>query len=468
VAPLCRATEIDGGNASYHGALGAAYRAMKRPAEALASFERALAFGPRSAELLNNVALARRDAGRREEALAAFDEALSIKPDYQTVHFNRGRLLAGMGRLDEAVAAFETAIRLAPGDAGTHCMLGVAHYDRADWEAAAEAFDRALEIHPNYAEARRNRAMVRLLHGEYERGWRQFEARLDCDDIVKRAFDKPRWDGSPLAGRTLFVYAEQGLGDTLQFVRYVPAAARAGGRVLFEAQDALRPLLVQSGFGEYLIERGEQPAFDVHASLISLARHVPDGSGAPHWPGQYLRADPERVEHWKVRLGDIAGFKVGIAWAGNPEHPHDRFRSVRLEEFAPLAAVPGVRLVSLQKGAGGEQRAEVAGRMNVVDLGGELDESTGAFMDTTAVIENLGLVISVDTAVAHLAGAMGAQVWLALQYAPDWRWRTSGETTAWYPTMRLFRQQSLNDWRPVFHEIATNLKRLIATLPARL
>jgi hypothetical protein len=217
---------------------------------------------------------------------------------------------------------------------------------------------------------------------------------------------------------------------------------------------------VQSGFGEYLVESGSRPKFDVHASLLSLAGHLPDASGRPYWPGVYLGADGQRVDQWQRRLAAVSGLKVGIVWAGNPDHPHDRFRSTRLANFAPLAEIAGVRLISLQKGAGREQLADAVESMNILDLGEELDAACGAFLETAAVIKNLDLVIAVDTAVAHLAGALGKSVWLALQFTPDWRWRLDGETTPWYPRHRLFRQKTFDDWEPVFAELAQNLRRL--------
>ena len=199
-------------------------------------------------------------------------------------------------------------------------------------------------------------------------------------------------------------------------------------------------MLVQAGFGDYLTSGETPPEFDVHVSLMSLAGYLPDRSGQPYCPEPYLKANARLVEQWARRLKDVRGFRIGIAWAGNPDHSYDQFRSTRLANFAPLADIPGVQLISLQKGAGSEQLAELAGRHNVLDLDDEMDHEHGAFVDRAAVIENLDLVISVDTAVVHLAGALGRPAWVALQYVPDWRWRMEGETTPWYPSLRLFRR----------------------------
>jgi hypothetical protein len=258
----------------------------------------------------------------------------------------------------------------------------------------------------------------------------------------------------------MLVYAEQGLGDTLQFVRYLPLAAKTAKRVWFDPPQALRPLLVQSGFGEYLVPEGPLPAFDVQAPLLSLGGYLPDDRGVPYWPGSYLRADSQLIEHWRDRLRSLPGVKVGLVWAGNTAYGYDHYRSINLAKFAPLGAIPGVSWISLQLGAGREQIGEVADRMRVIELDPEFYTQVGAFNDTAAVIENLDLTISVDTSVAHLAGALGKPVWLALSTVADWRWTASGAATAWYPGTRLFRQQSFNDWTPVFAQIGEALVQL--------
>lgn len=458
IAPLEKAVELEPANAGWHGALGAAYRGAKRPQDAIASFRKALAMGPRSAEALNNLSLAQKDAGEFAAGLATLDEALGLAPDFANGHFNRGSLLAAMGCWEASIESYRRAIELDPSDAVAHCSIGVTYYGAGRLDEAVAAFDRALALKPDYIEVRRNRGLAWLLAGDYARGWREFEHRLDCDDFQKFDFKQPRWDGGSLAGRTLLVCSEQGLGDTLQFARYLPLAAQQAGRVWFQAQDALKPLLVQSGYGQYLFDAAQPPAFDVYTSLLSLAGHLPDASGAPYWSNPYLRADRDRVAHWRARMADVQGFKIGIVWAGNPDHPHDRFRSARLAEFAPLAAAPDVQLFSLQKGAGREQLAALGGAFPVLDLADELDRAGGAFLDTAALLECLDLLVTVDTSVAHLAGALGRPVWVALDRSPDWRWLLSGATTPWYPTMRLFRQQEQGDWPAVFSEMADALR----------
>lgn len=456
---LERAVQLAPENAAFQANLGAAYQQAERPQQAAAAFRRAIEIAGQSPQLLSNLALALKAAGDIDEALAAFDNALRLLPDYATAHFNRANLLMDQGRLDEAIAGYQRAVELNPRDAGALCKLGVAHFDCAQMDAAIQCFDRALAVQPNYAEARRNRGMALLALGDYQRGWAEWEHRLACDDFVPRVGDGPRWQGEPLAGRTLLVHAEQGLGDTLQFVRYVPLLEPLGGRVLLEVQPSLVPLLRQSGFDRWLVSGEVRPQYDVHCPLLSLPKFLPNTTGQPYWNGPYLQVDPARVALWQERLKPVEGFRIGIAWAGSAEYRHDRFRSIALEQFAPLAAVPGVRLVSLQKGETAEKSRDVLQRLNVATLDGPWD-TDGAFLDTSAIMQQLDLVISVDTAVAHLAGGLGRPAWLLLQFSPDWRWRLAGETTPWYSSVRLFRQPRLDDWESVVEAVRSEVALL--------
>ncbi len=457
---LERAVQLVPANAAFLSNLGAAYQKSLRPQQAVDALRRAIQAGAATPQVYSNLGLALRDAGRTDESLAAFDQALALKPDYATGHFNRATLLLRAGRVDEAVTGFRRAIELDPRDAGSLCLLGIAHFDRAEMETATEYFDRALAIQPNYAEARRNRGMAWLALGDYRRGWSEWEHRLECEGFVPRVTEGPRWNGEPLAGRTLLVHAEQGLGDTLQFVRYVPLLEQFGGRVLLVVQPALVPLLRQSSVGRWLTPAETRPQYDVQCPLMSLPRFVPDDSGKPYWPGEYLSADSQRASTWQERLKQLEGLRVGIAWAGSAEHPHNRFRSLAVEQLAPLAAVPGVQLVSLQKGPAVEESREHLARLNVTVIEEPWD-ADGAFLDTAAILEHLDLVITVDTSIAHLAGALGRPTWVLLQYAADWRWLLEGETTAWYPSMRLFRQPVLGAWSEVIESASCGLGDLV-------
>jgi hypothetical protein len=261
------------------------------------------------------------------------------------------------------------------------------------------------------------------------------------------------------------LHAEQGLGDTLHFIRYAQAAKARGGTVLLECAPSLHALLSRvPGLDGLVAANGRLPRFDVHAPLLSLpwilGQFQPEADQAP-----YLRADDAVVEQWRDRLEAIDGFRVGINWQGNPEHPRDRLRSAPLRHFLPLADAPSVRLVSLQKGHGSEQLAELAEdeRRRIVDLGTRLDNSGCAFVETAAVLAQLDLVITTDTALAHLAGGMGVPTWLVLCASPDWRWQLGREDTPWYPAMRLFRQPRPGDWASVFAKAGEKLRKQIAS-----
>jgi hypothetical protein len=287
---------------------------------------------------------------------------------------------------------------------------------------------------------------------------------LETEAAARRTFPKPRWDASLLEGRTILLWCEQGLGDAIQFVRYAPLVKAKGGRLVLECPEFMTSLFSTcAGIDELIAEGAALPTFDVQAPLMSLPGLL--GTTPQIVPADvpYLHAEPRRVDGWKKQLVDVAGFKVGVVWQGNPHHPWDRWRSFPLSCLAPLAAVKGVRLVSLQKGAGVEQRNLLGGRFAVDGLGGKLDAEGGAFLDTGALMKGLDLVVTADTATAHLAGALGVPVWVALSAVADWRWMCERQDTPWYPTMRLFRQAGLSDWQSVFERMARELRRLIAS-----
>ncbi len=325
-----------------------------------------------------------------------------------------------------------------------------------------------MRLKPDYAEAHYNRSFVYLARGQLAEGWQGYRWRFRCKDYKGRRFDVPLWDGSPLGDRTLLVHAEQGLGDTLHFIRYLKLVHQAGGRVYVEVQPALAPLLKSSGITGVIPGGATLPRFDLHVPLLSLPGVL--GTTLETVPADvpYLAADPRLLKHWRGQLRGVTGYKVGIVWQGNPEYSLDQFRSIPLREFAPLADVPDVHLLSLQKTHGLEQLADAAGQFSVIELGSKLDQTGGAFMDTAAVICNLDLVVTSDTATAHLAGGLGVPVWVALSHAPEWRWMLDREDSPWYPTMRLFRQSRQGDWSDVFVRLKKELAAYVARRsPAR-
>jgi tetratricopeptide (TPR) repeat protein len=441
---------------------------LDRMDEARECYEQARTLNPRQAEVHHNLGNILREQGKPDEALACYDEALRLRPDYAKAFVNKGIVLVTRGEVDAALVCLRRAVELQPEFAEAHNSLGTALSSRGLVADALAEYERAIALSPDYADAHWNRALVRLLQGDYERGWPDYEWRWKC----KRAFHlpplaKPRWNGEPLEGKTILLYAEQGLGDTLHFVRYARIVQERGARVILQCQAALIPLLSRcAGIDEIVPWGSPQPEYDVYAALLSLPSLV--GTTLETIPAEvpYLHADAALVEHWRKQLAIVDGFKVGIAWQGSKTHAWDAHRSVPLSEFEPLAQVPGVCLISLQKGPGSEQVRTVADRFHVADFGDLVDRTTGAFMDTAAILKGLDLVICVDTAIGHVAGGLGVPVWLALHHTPDWRWLRERADSPWYPSARLFRQPAPGEWAPVFAQIAEQLRET-ASKPGR-
>ncbi len=363
--------------------------------------------------------------------------------------------LAALGRFAEAENCYHEALRLNPRYAEAHNNLASALQALGRHEEALAGYDLALLYQPDSASAHWNRSLAWLQQGDYQRGWPEYEWRWRRDRVVRRRLPGAPWDGAPLDGRTLLIYPEQGLGDQIQFVRYAPLARQQGGRVVVECPPALLGLFATCpGIDQLVAEGTPLPPFDVHVPVMSLPHRL--GTTLETIPAAvpYLSADPARVASWAEVLAGIPGYRVGIAWQGNPRHAWDRHRSIPLARFAPLAQVPGVRLVSLQKGPGVEQLRGLAERLPVAVLP---DGPEGTFLDTAAVVSQLDLVVTADTALAHLAGALGVPVWVALSAHSDWRWLRDREDTPWYPSMRLFRQATLGDWPGVFACMAAEL-----------
>jgi hypothetical protein len=300
------------------------------------------------------------------------------------------------------------------------------------------------------------------LQGDFAGGWSDYEARWQQAGFALPPYKQPRWNGSPLGGKTILLWAEQGLGDTVQFIRYAPLVKQRGGRIIVASQPALIRLLQSCpGIDQLVAKDTPPPPFDVYAPLMSVPGIM--GTTMTNVPGTvpYLHADPTLVEHWRRELAALKGFKIGIAWQGNPGYRKDRFRSVPLAYFEPLSRISGVQLLSLQKGPGTEQLAALNPRWPVLDLGGRLDEASGPFRDTAAIMQVLDLVIASDSVVAHLAGALGVPVWVALPRMPDWRWMLHREDSPWYPTMRLFRGTRDGQWGDVFEGIARAVEQKV-------
>lgn len=440
--------------------LGVATQLRGKLADSVAYYRNAVRFVPGNAEAWNNMGASLSSLKQPEEAEPCLRKALELEPRYAQAHNNLGNVLAAQGRFDEAVACYHRALHFKPDYAEVFDHLGLALQSQGKLEQAVVWFDKAIENAPDSGTIHMNCALACLQRGDFARGWTEYEWRFRCREHPILAQGKPFWDGSPLEGRPILLWAEQGLGDSIQFIRFAPAVAERGGCVIVTCPEALTTLLKTCPGVDMVIAQGSTaPEYDCHAPLMSLPRLLETTVQSIPAQVPYLKADPAAVLRWHEELGAAEGLKVGIAWQGNRDHKKDRQRSFRFDLFESLAQIEGVRLFSLQKGSGVEQLDKAAGRFPVVDLGRRL----GDLSDTAALIANFDLVIAPDTAVAHLAGALGVPVWVALQFSSDWRWLLDCEDSPWYPTMRLFRQNRWNDWGEIFERIGRELHRLHQT-----
>ncbi|MGD0140844.1 MAG: tetratricopeptide repeat-containing glycosyltransferase family protein [Tepidisphaeraceae bacterium] len=411
----------------------------------------------------SNLGNALTDLGQLEQAIASCRHAVSLQPESAEVHYNLGVALQRKGQLDEAIGVYQQAVRLKPDLAAAHRNLAVALKSNGQLDEAIASYRQALWLKPDDARTHNNLALALLTRGDFQQGWEEHEWRWKCKDFPSpaRNFAQPQWDGCPLEGRTLLLHTEQGLGDSVQFIRYLPLVEQRGGRIIIECQAELQRLIRPiAGRCQIVVSGQPLPIFDLHCPLLSLPRVF--GTNLDNIPNNvpYLRADAEDAGRWQRRLADHSPLvKVGLGWAGSPAHRNDCNRSMKLATLAPLGQVPGARFFSLQKGeAAAETKTPPAG-MELVDWTQELKD----FADTAALIANLDLVIAVDTAVVHLAGAMGKPVWTLLPFVSDWRWLLERQDSPWYPSMRLFRQPRIGDWDGVITRVVEALSDWIET-----
>ncbi|MDR3435630.1 tetratricopeptide repeat-containing glycosyltransferase family protein [Telmatospirillum sp.] len=447
-----------------HYNLGNALKDQGKLDEAAASYRRAVDQKPDLVAAHNNLALVLKAQGKLDDAVASYRQALACKPDLAEAHNNLANALKDKGDLKDAVASYRQALVYKPEFAEAHYNLGIALKDIGielkdsnKLREAVASYQMALVYNPDYAEAHYNLGLLLLLIGRYEEGWHEYEWRWRVKDFLspRRDFRQPLWQGECLKGKRILLHAEQGLGDAIQFCRYVPLVAALGGQVVLEVPRSLKGLLKGSGI-DHIVAKGDPlPPFDLHCPLLSLPKVF--GTRVETIPATipYLTAGPERVAFWRDRLPQ-SGFRVGIVWHGNPTYGGNHNRSIPLTCFAPLASIPGVRLICLQKNHGLDQLESLPSGMHVERLGQDYDD--GDFADTAAVIKNIDLVISSCTSVVHLAGALGQPVWLPLAAFPHWVWLLERDDSPWYPGMRLFRQTSHGDWPGVFKHIAAELK----------
>jgi Tfp pilus assembly protein PilF len=424
---------------------------QKRLPEALASFERAIALKPDHASVYNNCGDVLRELNRIDEALASYDKAIALKPDFAEAYYNRGIALHDLKRFADALADFGKAIALKPGYAAAYNNRGVVLQDLKRLDEALADFQQAAALTPDFAEACSNQSYCLLQMGRFEEGWRLHEWRKKTEiPVGNRTFAQPLWLGTEsIAHKTLFVHHEQGLGDTIQFCRYGKLLRARGARVVMSVQQPLYRLLGHLGPDVEVIKQDETPAaFDYHCPLMSLPLAL--GTTLENIPSErrYIRADERLREQWAVRLPPRTKPRIGVVWSGSAKHKNDLNRSMDLATIAPLFSAD-THWISLQQ----EPRDGEAALLRQFDRFIHYGDALSDFSDTAALIESLDLVISVDTSVAHLAGAMGKPVWILLPYNSDWRWLTHRDDSPWYPTARLFRQGDARSWEDVIARV---------------
>ena len=465
LASCDRALQLQPDFAEAHCNRANALRKLKRRAEALTGYDRALSLKPNYAEAHSNRGAALHDLLRFEEALECYGCALALQPNFVEALSNRGNALQELRRFEEALADYKRATSLRGDFAEAYSNGGNALRELNRFDEAMASFDRAIAVRPSLAEAHFNSALCLLLTGDFGRGWQRYEWRWDTEQLTseKRNFSQPQWTGSDeIAGKTILLHAEQGLGDTLQFCRYVPRVAARGARVIFEVQKPLVTLMrTLAGAAEIIAKGDPLPAFDLHCPLLSLP--LAFNTVFDTIPGEtpYLAADAAKRDRWRDRLGPRVKPRVGLVWAGDPRkqipnaHLIDRQRSLAFDMLAPLFDITECEFVSLQKGEDAVvQLRNSPLHHRVIDWSDDFHD----FSDTATLIDNLDLVIAVDTSVAHLAGALGKPLWLLNRYNTCWRWLLDRDDSPWYPSARLFRQDETRNWDPVIARIAAALR----------
>jgi Flp pilus assembly protein TadD len=448
----------DPNNANALNLLGTLAGQIGRHDAAIQLISKAIALQPKIPQFHGNLGAIYLNLQRHDQAIASLKSAVALDPKMTEAHQNLGNAYLAVAQYDQAATEFRKAITLAPHWAEPHNSLALSFRHQGKYDEAVAEFHKALANDPNHANAHWNLSLTELRLGNFESGWRRMEWRIKCPSVpMHRNLLKPQWTGSDIRSQTILLHAEQGYGDTLQFIRYAPLVADRGANVIVESPPDLVNILAGVKGISQIIPLGQPlPAFDIQIPLMSLP--LVFQTTLQTIPAQipYLSAPPDRIANWSHRLGPPTQKRIGLVWAGRAEHPEDHRRSIRLADFAPLAEFNSAQFFSLQKGPAAAQAASPPPGLNLEDFSAELNN----FVDTGALIANLDLIITVDTAVAHLAAAMNKPVWMLLPFIPDWRWLLNRTDTPWYPTMKLFRQPRDRDWPAVIANIAATLRSI--------
>ncbi len=452
-----RAVDLNPGSPEAYCQLAIVLRQLDDLPEALRLSERAIALDPGRFESYNALGIVLTDMRNLPAAAEAFRRSFALKPDSALTAVDLGYFFVKCGDSAAAAESYRWAVKLDPNLYVAQLRLGTALTQLGDRAGAWKCYERAQALSPNSSEVNTYMGLLHLAEGNFRLGWGEYEYR-ESALRARRRFAQPQWRGEPLEGDPIFLHAEQGLGDALQCVRYVPRVAARGGQVVLGVQKRLHRLLARADGARQVISEGETPPeFRWHCPLLSLPFAF--GTDLDSLPAEipYVDADPALVEAWRRRLrGD--SFRIGLAWAGNPSYPHELWRSIPLQQLALLTSVEGTTFYSLQLGPPARQVLQLGPGVPIVDLQNEQKD----FADTAAIVASLDLVISIDTAIAHLAGAMGKPVWILLNNSPDWRWMLERVDSPWYPTARLFRQSTFGNWQEVVARVDRELRQLVA------
>lgn len=443
--------------------LGSAFKEQGDINRAIEYYKKAIELNPDYVEAYSNLGNAFRECGKLDDAIKHCQKAIELNPDCAEALNNLGNIFKDYGNLDKAISCFQKALGPKPDLVEAYNNLGNTFKEQGKIRTAMKHYEKAIGLKPDYADAHYNKSLALLLMGMFEEGWVEYEWRFQSKEVSRQIgvchFSKPKWDGSGLSGKAILVCAEQGFGDTIQFIRYLPLVKSKGGYVIFECQKHLVKLFEGVAGIDLLTEencdRKIDENFDVYISLLSLPRLFGITINSVSTKSPYLFPDKELEKKWYKKINSDL-FKVGLVWSGNPLNKNDKNRSCKLTDFETLLKIDGVAFYSLQKDLPSGEIRNLSTEINMVNL----DDQLRDFADTAAVLSNLDLLISVDTAVAHLAGALGIAVWTMIPFAPDWRWLLNSDKTPWYPSMRLYRQRKPGDWKGVIDCIVCDLEDL--------
>lgn len=444
-----------------HYNLALAEIANQRPERSINVLKQALQFTPKSTEVYSLLSQAYLENNNLDNAIIAGKTALEINRDFTPAMINLGNAFRNQGKPQEAINLYQRALNKEPQNLGVLTNLGNAHFSLGDMLASKDYYQRALALDPNHVQAKWQLGLLLLLQGEFNDGWRLYEERQHLPEFESLRHDQlaPAWQGHDLQNGTLLLWTEQGLGDSIQFVRLAKQARKLCGKIILQCQPSLKWLFQTApGIDEVISTDDLRPACDAQTSLMSLPALLTINPTTSPQSVPYLRSNTDRIAYWRQRLEALPRPWIGISWQGSLRNRSDSHRSIPLRYFAPLAQTQG-SLISLQQIFGLDQ-ISACGFADLLVQFAEMDKSDKAFFDTAALMESLDVIVTSDTAIAHLGGALGRPTWVALQSVPDWRWMLDTPTSPWYPTMRLFRQPSPGDWAAVMDSIAQELRHL--------